>query len=59
MQKRYIVRKYVIATSVIDAARKEKTYKPDEIFVDEDWKRVYDEELRKTVIGFKPNGAGK
>ena len=55
MQKRYIVRKYVMANSVVDAAKKEKLFKPDEIWIDEAWRNVYDEELKKTIIGFKPN----
>jgi len=37
--KRYIVRKYVMALSVIDAVRKEKKVQIDDVWVDDDWKK--------------------
>jgi hypothetical protein len=37
-QKLYVIRKYVMASSVVDAARREKQTSVHEIFVDEKWK---------------------
>lgn len=45
-KKRYIVKKYIIATSAKDAMKKDKTHHVDEIFCDLDWKP-------DTLIGFK------
>ena len=53
LQKRYVVRKLVMADSVIDAVRKEKSHSPESVFIDEDWQKIYDEELKKSIIGFK------
>ena len=39
MLKQYIIRKYVIANKVQEALRKEKSIKPDEAWIDTDWKQ--------------------
>lgn len=49
-QKRFIIRKYVMATSAKDALRKERTAEVDDCWVDEKW---LDEQTRQ--IGFKTN----
>ena len=37
LQKRYVVRKFIMANSASDALRKERKYKPDECWIDEKW----------------------
>lgn len=37
--KLFVVRKFVKATSVADALRKEKKTPVDEIFIDDDWRK--------------------
>jgi hypothetical protein len=46
--RQYIVRKLVMAKSVKDALRKEKTAPASEVFIDDKW-----EEERLKQIGFK------
>lgn len=53
-EKRYIVRKYVMAKSCQEALRKEKKVKPDDCWVDEDWKKDNEDEL-VSAIGFTVN----
>ena len=55
MQKRYIIRKYIIATSVIDALKKEKKIAADDIWVDDEWKSSNNDTLGKLKVGFNPN----
>lgn len=47
-QKRYIIRKYVMATSAQDAIKKEKKLQVDDIWVDQDYEQLKD----KAKIGF-------
>lgn len=47
-EKRYIIRKYVIAKSIADALKKEKKALVEECFVDNDWLKE-----NKVEIGFK------
>ena len=35
----YVVRKYVMSDSVAGAIRKERSIKPHEVFVDEEWRK--------------------
>ena len=37
--KLYVIRKYVLATSLKDAHKKERRVPIDEIWLDEDWKK--------------------
>lgn len=46
---KYIVRKYVMATSLKDAVKKEKNQEVDEVFIDKDWSN---DENKKGKIGF-------
>lgn len=39
VQKLYVVTKYIMAASVKQALEKEKFIKPDDVFVDTDWKK--------------------
>jgi len=49
--KQYIVRKYIMATSVRHALRIEKTMPADEAWIDEDWKKKQSRDLNP-AIGF-------
>jgi hypothetical protein len=51
-QKLFVVRKYVMATDVQDALRREKHHKPDDVWLDDDWKKSHADEPTKE-IGFK------
>lgn len=48
--KRFIVRKYIMATSAQDAIRKDKKAKPDDIWLDSEWQKLQDDVTRQ--IGF-------
>jgi len=48
-EKRYIIRKYILASSAEEALRREKRQKAGECWVDENW-------MRETVVrGFSDN----
>lgn len=49
--KLYVVRKYIKATSAAEALRLEPSHKPDDVWVDDDWKRLANTE-REAAIGF-------
>lgn len=49
--KRYIVRKYIMAKSAHEALRKERRTRPDDCWVDEDWKKENPDQL-VSAIGF-------
>lgn len=36
-QKLFVVKKYIMATSAVDAIRKEKHVKPDDVWIDDEW----------------------
>lgn len=40
-EKRFIVRKYVMATNAATAIRKEKTIAVDDVFLDDDWNKAH------------------
>lgn len=50
-QKRFIVRKYIMAKSAQEALRKEKVTRPDDVWVDEDWKKENPNQLQ-SAFGF-------
>ena len=37
MEKRYVIRKYIMAKSASDALKKERKFKADECWLDEKW----------------------
>ncbi len=39
MKKLFVIKKYVWATSAIDALRKEKKIKPDDCWIDSEWQK--------------------
>jgi hypothetical protein len=51
-KKLFVVRKYVLAAEVQDAIRREKHQKPDDVWLDDDWKKTHADEPAKE-IGFK------
>ena len=54
-EKLFVVRKYIKAKSILDAIKKEKEVEPDDIWVDDDWKKQNDNEETKltSAVGFK------
>lgn len=51
-QKRFIVRKYIMAISAKEAIKKERIITPDDVWVDEDWKKDNPNQLQ-SAIGFR------
>lgn len=51
--KRFVVRKYIYAKSAKDAILKERGAPVDDVWVDEDWKKLNDDAIRNEIIGFK------
>ena len=49
-EKKYILRKYVMAKSASDAIKKDKKTGVDEVFVDEDW---MEQHYKKDPMGFE------
>jgi len=50
-QKLFVVRKYIMASSAHEALKKERRLRPDDVWVDEDWKKEHKEQLA-SCIGF-------
>ena len=53
-EKRYIVRKYIMATSAQQALKRERSMRPDDCWVDETWIKDNPKELI-SAIGFTVN----
>jgi hypothetical protein len=51
-QKLFIVKKFIMASSAIEAIRKEKKIPVDDVWVDDDWKKGNSEKLAN-AIGFQ------
>lgn len=49
--KRFIVKKYIMANSAMEAIKKEKKHSPDDVWVDEDWKKNNDDKV-SSYMGF-------
>lgn len=50
-QKLFIVKKYIMASSAHDALKKERRHRPDDVWVDDDWRKQNPTEL-ESAIGF-------
>jgi len=50
-EKRYVVRKYIMAHSAQEALRKERRVRPDDCWIDDDWKKDNQANL-VSAIGF-------
>lgn len=53
MRKLFVVKKYVYATSAVQAIKLEKKQKPDDVWVDDDWKK--ENMYKEPEVGFKSN----
>ncbi len=51
-KKLFIVRKFIFAISAKDAIKKDKSTPPDDVYVDEDWKRN-NLTVKQEKLGFK------
>ncbi len=49
--KMFIVRKYVLAISASDAIKKEKQVPVHDVFIDDDWRKLNEDQLSKS-LGF-------
>lgn len=50
--KRYVVRKYIMAKSANDALKIERRARPDDVYIDDDWKKTSGGEM-SSAIGFQ------
>lgn len=50
--KLFVIKKYVIARDAMEAIKKEKFIKPDDVWIDDDWKKGQVNQLTES-IGFK------
>jgi len=51
--KRFVVRKYIMAKSAQEAIRKDRTHKPDDVWVDDEWKKENLNKNRKEWLNLK------
>lgn len=49
---RFVIRKYIFAKSAKEAIRKDKTTEVQDVYVDEDWKKLQDDVIRTNPVGF-------
>ncbi len=49
--KRYIVRKYIMASSASTALKKERRIRPDDVYIDDAWAKNNDTQL-VSAVGF-------
>ena len=54
--KRFVVRKYIMAKSAQEAIRKDRTHKPDDVWVDDEWKKENPNKL-ESCFGFTAKSA--
>lgn len=50
-KKLFIIRKYIMATSAHEALKKERRHRPDDVYVDADW-RTNNQGQLESAIGF-------
>ena len=53
VEKLFIVRKYIKATSALHAIKKDKKHPVDDVWVDDDWKK--ENQSKADAIGFLKN----
>jgi hypothetical protein len=51
-QKLFVIRKYIMASDINEAIRLEKKQKPDDVWVDDDWKKANSDQPSGNV-GYK------
>jgi len=49
IEKRFIIKKYIMATSASHAIKKERRVRPDDVWVDEDWKKDNPNTLQSAI----------
>lgn len=59
MKKLFIIQKYVVASSIHEALKIEKNTKPDEVWLDDDWKKAHKPEMTKDRAGFTTLGTSR
>ncbi len=54
MKKLFVIQKFIVASSILEALKIEKKVKPDECWLDEDWKKAHKPKIaEQKQIGFK------
>lgn len=53
MKKLFVIQKYIIASSITEALKIEKDTKPDECWLDDDWKKANKPVIYNKKLGFK------
>lgn len=53
MKKLFVIQKYVVASSIQEALKIERKVRPDEVWLDEDFKKAHKPALTKPLVGFK------
>jgi hypothetical protein len=58
LKKLFIVRKYIMATDIQHAIRLEKSHKPDDIWMDDEWRKANlpDPNKPRNPIGYEKDG---
>src|SRR3989304_4463963 len=54
LRKLFVVKKYVYASSAEEALRREKRVRPDDVWIDEDWKKANSEKMDGRMGFIKP-----
>lgn len=49
--KLYVVRKYIMAASAHEALKRERRFRPDEVFLDDEWQKKNPDQL-ESAMGF-------
>lgn len=55
--KKFVVKKYIMAVSASEALKKERRFKADDVWVDEEWSKIQTE--KTPAIGFSAKRQGK
>jgi hypothetical protein len=59
MKKLFVIQKYVVASSIVEALKLERKIKPDECWLDEDFKKACKPEITKGGKGMGFNSSSK
>lgn len=52
LKKLFIIKKFVMASSIAEAMRLDRKTKPQEVWIDDDWKKNNPEIMSDTGMGF-------
>ena len=53
MLKLFVVKKYIMATSAQEALKKEKRTRPDDVWIDDDWRKEQKYKTESSQVGFE------